>query len=133
MTYENVNLLFEKNIVPEGYEAFVETLKSMKELSEILTKKRDYQGSLAFASDEVHISLDKEGKAVDFNPTHHGPAEKLIENFMIAANETVASHVYWQNLPFIYRVHDCPTEITLNNTINFSPIHPKNVDNNSDG
>lgn len=119
MTYEDVNQILENNIIPDGYEEYVEVLKKMEELSDILSNKREKKGSLNFLSDEIKVSIDNQGKAIDFNLVNHGRAEKLIENFMIIANEVIASHIYWQNLPFIYRIHECPTENILNNTIDF--------------
>lgn len=119
MTYDDVNKILEENIIPEGYEQFADTIKNMGQLSNILTHKRATQGALEFANTELKIKLNEEGKATEFSLEMHGLAEKLIENFMISANETVAAYVFWQNLPFVYRDHACPSEKALNSKIEF--------------
>ena len=119
MDYDSVNSILENNIIPEGYEEFVGTLKNMQELSNILTIKRNKNGSLDFASNEIKIDIDENGKTLGFNLCQHRSAEHLIENFMIIANETVATHITWLNLPCVYRVHDCPIDQVLNSTVTF--------------
>lgn len=119
MTYDAVNEILEKDIVPEGYEKFADKLKQMGQLSNILTNMRNNNGALAFASSELRTELNEQGKATEFKLEEQRSAEKLIENFMVIANETVATHVNYLNLPFIYRVHACPTEKVLNKTIDF--------------
>lgn len=119
MTYDAVNLILEKDTVPEGYQEFVDTLKEMQELSHILTSKRIKHGALEFASNEIKIDVDENGKALAFNLCHQNSAEHLIENFMIIANETVANHITWLDLPCVYRVHDCPLDQVLNSTVTF--------------
>ena len=119
MTYDAVNLILEKDTIPEGYQEFVDTLKEMQELSHILTSKRIKHGALEFASNEIKIDVDENGKALAFNLCHQNSAEHLIENFMIIANETVATHITWLDLPCVYRVHDCPLDQVLNSTVTF--------------
>ena len=108
MTYKNVNKILDLNEVPEGYEEFVDTLKLMHELSKILRREKTLRGYIDFGIDEAKVVQDKNGKAVDIVKRVQGTGEKLIEDFMIAANETVATHISNMDLPFIYRVHDLP-------------------------
>lgn len=119
MNYDSVNSILENNIIPEGYEEFVDTLKDMQELSNILTNKRRKNGALDFASNEIKINVDGNGKTLGFTLCQQHSAEHLIENFMIIANETVASHITWLNLPCVYRVHDCPLDQVLDSTVTF--------------
>ncbi len=119
MDYDSVNLILENDSIPEGYEEFANTLKEMQELSNILTKKRKKNGALDFASNEIKINVDDNGKTLGFNLCHQNSAEHLIENFMIIANETVANHITWLDLPCVYRVHDCPLDQVLDSTVTF--------------
>ncbi len=108
MTYKNVNQILEAGKIPEGYEAFASDLKLMQELAHILRKEREGRGYIDFELDEAKVVQDETGKAIDIVKRVRGEGEKLIEDFMIAANETVATHVTNMDLPFIYRVHDVP-------------------------
>ncbi len=108
MTYTNVNKILMENIVPEGYELYVDTLKLMNELAHILRAEKISRGYIDFGIDEAKIIQDKNGKAIGVERRERGDGEKLIEDFMIAANETVATHISNMDLPFIYRVHDIP-------------------------
>ena len=108
MTYKNVNKILMENTIPEGYEEYADTLKEMKELADILRKEKESRGYIDFGLDEAKVIQDKNGKAIDIVKRTSGDGEKLIEDFMIAANETVATHISNMDLPFIYRVHDIP-------------------------
>ncbi len=108
MTYKNVNKILMENVIPEGYAEYAETLKEMKELASILRKEKESRGYIDFGLDEAKVIQDKNGKAIDIVKRISGDGEKLIEDFMIAANETVATHINNMDLPFIYRVHDIP-------------------------
>lgn len=108
MTYKNVNKILMENVIPEGYAEYAETLKEMKELASILRKEKESRGYIDFGLDEAKVIQDKNGKAIDIVKRTSGDGEKLIEDFMIAANETVATHINNMDLPFIYRVHDIP-------------------------
>ena len=108
MTYKNVNKILDKNIIPEGYGEFADTLKLMHELSKILRQEKINRGYIDFGIDEAKVIQDENGKAIDIVKRIQGTGEKLIEDFMIAANETVATHIRNLDLPFIYRVHDLP-------------------------
>ena len=108
MTYKNVNKILEEDIVPEGYEAYVSNLKLMAELAKILRAEKVSRGYIDFGLDEAKIIQDENGKAIDVVKRERGVGENLIEDFMIAANETIATHISNMDLPFIYRVHDVP-------------------------
>ncbi len=108
MTYKKVNDIIVRGITPEGYEPFVEDLKLMNELHKILRKEKIDRGYINFEIDEPKIIQDENGKAIDVVKRVREEGEMLIEDFMIAANETVATHISNMDLPFIYRVHDVP-------------------------
>ena len=122
MTYKNVNKILEENTIPEGYEPYADTLKQMGELAKILRKYKIDRGYIDFEIDESKIIVDEKGKAIDVKLRERGTGEKLIEDFMIAANETVATHIYYMELPFVYRVHGEPSEDKINNFLKFISI-----------
>ena len=119
MTYNCVNSILEDNIVPEGYEPFVNDLKLMKELSDILRKKMVNHGYLEFNRPEAKILVDEECHPTKIELRSERTGEKLIENFMIAANETVAGYIEDMKVPGIYRVHDKPNREKLEIFIKF--------------
>ena len=118
MTYEAVNDIIMRDIVASGYEVFVPTLKKMNELAHILRKEKESRGYIDFDLDEAEIVQDCNGKAIDVVKREREDGEKLIEDFMIAANETVASHIYNMDLPFIYRVHGTPNNEKVDDFVN---------------
>ncbi len=122
MTYDNVNQILEKNIVPEGYEDYVSSLYLMKELADILRTSKLKRGYLDFDIDESKIIVDDRGKAIDIKLRNRGIGENLIEDFMIIANETVATHLFYMNLPSIYRIHGEPNEEKIQSFLNFVSI-----------
>lgn len=122
MTYKNVNKIIMENIVPAGYEQFADTLKAMHELAKILRKMKERRGYIDFDLDEVKIIQDEQGHAIDVQKRVRGEGEKLIEDFMIAANECVASHIYNMGLPFIYRVHETPKPEKIEDFMNMINI-----------
>jgi len=119
MTYKKVNKWLEEGIVSEGYEPYTDNLTLMSELAKIIRKNREHRGSIDFDSDEAKIIADETGKPIDVILRERGTGEMMIEDFMIAANETVASHVYWMSLPFVYRVHGTPKEEKISDFLNF--------------
>jgi len=119
MTYKAVNSILEENIIPEGYESFVGMLRLMEELSLILSRDKEKRGSIDFDTYESKIIVDENGKAIDIQKRYYGKGEKLIEDFMIAANETVASHIFWMKLPFVYRIHENPKSEKIAQFIQF--------------
>lgn len=119
MTYKKVNSILEDNIVPEGYEAYVDVLKMMAELANILRKAKIKRGYIDFGVDEAKILVDENCVPYDVVLRNRGVGENLIEDFMIAANECVATHIYFMNLPFIYRVHEYPKEEKIRSFLGF--------------
>lgn len=119
MTYNKVNEILENNTVPKGYEPYADKLIIMNELSTILRKKMIKRGYIEFESPEAKILVDEKGVPYDIKLREQKTGEKLIENFMILANETVASHLYYQDLPSIYRVHDKPNIEKVSEFLNF--------------
>ena len=110
MSYTSVKKILEEHDEAERreYEALVPMFELMRELAEILRKKRRKRGSIDFDFPETKILLDQEGHPIDIKPYDRNVATKIIEDFMLIANETVAEHFYWLELPFVYRTHDTP-------------------------
>ncbi len=119
MTYKKVNSVLEKNIVPEGYEDYADDLRTMEELAEILRKAKVKRGYIDFGVEEAKILVDENCVPTDVVLRERGMGENLIEDFMIAANECVATHIYFMNLPFIYRVHEYPKEEKIRSFLGF--------------
>lgn len=119
MTYKKVNSILEKNIVPDGYEPYADTLREMAELASILRNAKVKRGYINFDIDEAKILVDENCKPTEITVRERGVGENLIEDFMIAANECVATHIYFMNLPFIYRVHEVPKEEKIRSFLAF--------------
>ena len=119
MTYKNVNSILEKNVVPEGYESYENSLRLMAELAKILRKAKTRRGYIDFGVDEAKILVDEKCVPTDIILRERGVGENLIEDFMIAANECVATHIYFMNLPFVYRVHEVPKEEKIRSFLGF--------------
>ncbi|MEG2322468.1 MAG: ribonuclease R [Bacilli bacterium] len=119
MTYNNVNKILEEDSIPTGYEPYTDKIKMMYEVSQILRKNKERRGYIDFDLDESKIIVDDDGKAIDIGLRDRGLGEKIIEDFMIAANETVATSIYLMELPFIYRVHGEPNEEKIGNFLRF--------------
>ena len=119
MTYKKVNDILERDIVADDYKEYEKDLKLMNELAHILRKMKEKRGYVDFGVNEAKILVDDEGKPVDVQLRYQGEGEKLIEDFMIAANECVANHIYFMNLPFIYRVHEVPKPEKLKDFLKF--------------
>ena len=132
MTYKKVNKILEENIVAEGYEPYVEKLHLMSELADILRSHKERRGYIDFDLSESKIIVDDNGKAIDVTLRERGTGEKLIEDFMIVANETVATHIYFMDLPFVYRVHGEPSEEKITNFMRFLNILGYKVKGNLD-
>ena len=122
MTYKNVNSILENNKTPLGYESYSDTLKLMNELAHILRSNKIKKGYIDFEIDEPKIITNNLGEAIDVKLRERGEGERLIEDFMIAANETVARHITYLEYPFIYRVHGEPSEEKINNFLRFISI-----------
>ena len=90
------------------YEPLVPMFEEMQQLASVLRAKRKKRGSIDFDFPETKILLDQKGHPVDIQPYERNVATNIIEEFMLIANETVAQHFYWQELPFVYRTHENP-------------------------
>ncbi len=112
MTYTDVSDILENNDeeLSEKYKEILPMLKSMEELSLILRRKRELRGAIDFEFPETKIITDETGKAIDVTKYERRVSNKIIEEFMLACNETVAEHYYWLNMPFVYRIHEDPDE-----------------------
>ena len=110
MTYKKANMYLEKNIIEAGYEDFTKELSLMKELSLILKEVRFKRGELTFDIPEVKIKVDEEGKPIEIGERERGTGERIIEDFMIVANECVAEYITNIGYPMIYRIHEVPIE-----------------------
>ena len=110
MDYTTVNKILEFNdeTAIEENKELVPMFRQMNELALILREKRHKRGSIDFDFPESKIILDEKGKPIDIKPYERNSATKLIEDFMLIANETVAEDYFWQELPFVYRTHDIP-------------------------
>lgn len=94
----------------EADREFVPMILRMKELSDIIRERRAKRGSIDFDFPETKIILDEKGRPVEIKPYDRNDATKIIEDFMLLANETVAEEYFWREIPFLYRTHDVPDE-----------------------
>lgn len=110
MTYTVVNAIVtdQDKTVMEEYQELVPIFCLMKELADILRAKRRQRGSIDFDFPESKIVLDNKGKPIEIKPYERNAATRIIEDFMLMANETVAEDYFWQELPFVYRTHEYP-------------------------
>lgn len=110
MSYTSVKKILEDKDEAEcrEYEELVPMFELMRELAAILREKRKKRGSIDFDFPESKIILDRQGHPVEIRPYERNVATKIIEDFMLIANETVAEHFHWMELPFVYRTHDNP-------------------------
>lgn len=112
MTYRDVSRILCHNDVhlSSRYSAILEDLQTMEELMHILRKNREARGSIDFDLDEAKIKLDEMGKPISVTLAQRDISNQIIEEFMLAANETVAAHMQAHNLPALYRIHELPDE-----------------------
>jgi ribonuclease R len=112
MTYTNVSKVIEEDDeeVSREYKELVPMFMLMLELSEILKARRHRRGAINFDFPESKIIVDHNGKPVEVRPYERNRATKIIEEFMLIANETIAEDFFWQEIPFLYRTHDNPDE-----------------------
>ncbi|HBC32649.1 MAG TPA: ribonuclease R, partial [Clostridiales bacterium] len=139
MTYDDVTEIIENNgeKLSVKYKDIVPMLKVMEELSLILRRKRDIRGAIDFEFPERKIITDENGKAIDVTKYERRTSHKIIEEFMLVCNETVAEHYYWLNMPFVYRVHEDPDEEKMYEfskfihnfgyTLKGNDVHPKEL------
>jgi len=139
MTYKDVyKILVEQDEeLIARYEPLVPMFKNMAELSSILRHKREMRGAIDFDFKESKVIVNEDGWPVDIELRERTVAEKLIEDFMLAANETVAEHFHWMNVPFLYRIHEDPKPEKLQRFFEFvtnfgilikgtgNTVHPK--------
>ncbi|MGG5252052.1 ribonuclease R [Neobacillus sp. SM06] len=121
MTYADVNkiLVDQEEETRKRYESLVPMFELMEELAAILRAKRMKRGAIDFDFKESKVLVDEEGKPTDVVLRERSVAERLIEEFMLAANETVAEHFHWMDVPFIYRIHEDPKEDKLRRFFEF--------------
>lgn len=110
MSYTSVAKILEEQDPEEikRYENLVPMFQLMKELSDILRQHRHERGSIDFDFPESKLILDEDGRPLEIYPYDRNCATKIIEDFMLAANETIAEDFFWQELPFVYRTHESP-------------------------
>ena len=110
MSYTSVHAIVELQDPEEckEYEELIPMFELMYELASILRKRRDKRGSIDFDFPESKITLDSKGKPINVAEYERNNAHRIIEEFMLAANQTVAEDYYWQELPFVYRTHEAP-------------------------
>ncbi|HHY21064.1 MAG TPA: ribonuclease R, partial [Bacilli bacterium] len=139
MTYSDVRKILEDEDAETmaRYEELVPMFQLMGELANILRKKRFERGAIDFDFKEAKVLVDEEGKPTDVVLRERSIAERLIEEFMLAANETIAEHFHWMKLPFVYRIHEDPDVEKLNRFLEFvttfgyvvrgtgSTVHPR--------
>lgn len=118
MNYEKVNDILMRDKIDLDYAPFAEILKKMNELAHILRQEKIGRGYIDFDLDEPEVIQDETGKAIGIERRIREDGEKMIEDFMIAANETVATHIYNMELPFIYRVHGEPNTEKITDFVN---------------
>lgn len=141
MTYTAVKQILEDQDeeMCRVYEDFVQMFREMEELSAILREKRHRRGAVDFDFPETKVVLDEIGRPVALKAYERNTATKLIEDFMLAANETVAEDFFWREIPFVYRIHEAPDEekirklaVFLHNFgytlhIGSNEVHPKEI------
>ena len=140
MTYDKVyDILSDGNDIEDEYTDYVEMFHDMHKVSELIRCRRRERGSIDFDFPEAEIMLSEDGKPVNIGVRDRNPAHKIIEDFMLIANETIAEDYYWQEIPFEFRVHEKPDSEKFNRLKNIiekfgyyfktskESIHPKEV------
>jgi ribonuclease R len=141
MVYDDVSDIIEgKNLENlTQYEDMFETFKMMETLASILRGRRNKRGAIDFDFPEAKIITDELGKPIEIKEHERRVSNKIIEEFMLVANETVAEHMFWLEIPFVYRIHETPSEdkiISFNKFIhnfgysikgNLENVHPKEI------
>ena len=121
MSYTSVKKILEDHDTQESekYQALLPMFERMQELSAVLRAKRGKRGAIDFDFPEAKIVLDEKGKPIEIKPYERNVATKIIEDFMLAANETVAQDYFWQELPFLYRTHELPDQEKMHQLATF--------------
>ncbi|WP_211093667.1 ribonuclease R [Cohnella fermenti] len=122
MTYTNVRriLVDQDPELMERYAPLVEMFRTMEELAMALRQRRMRRGAIDFDFQESKVIVDAEGKPIDIVRRERSVAEQIIEEFMLAANETVAEHFHWLKVPFLYRIHEEPSSEKLMTFMQFA-------------
>ena len=140
ITYNEIYRIFEeedKKLI-KAFSKYLEQINLMKELASILHSARRQRGAIDFNIPETKVELDDQGKAISVSPYKTTFANNIIEEFMLMCNETVAERFYWTNIPFMYRVHDEPSEEKMEELATFirnfgysfkksAKVHPKSL------
>jgi ribonuclease R len=116
MTYTDVTKILrdkDEELI-KRYDYLYEDFKDMEDLCNILYKKRMGRGAIDFEFEESKIILNDKGKPIDVKPYEREIANRMIEEFMLVCNETIAEHMFWANMPFVYRIHEDPDQEKLN-------------------
>lgn len=115
MTYTAVKniLVDEDEALKARYKDFVPMFEVMRELAEVLRKKRMKRGAIDFDFEETKVILDKEGTPIEIKPYDRNVATRIIEEFMLICNETIAEDYFWQEKPFVYRSHEDPDPVKI--------------------
>ncbi|KRQ88044.1 Ribonuclease R [Caloramator mitchellensis] len=110
MTYTDVTKILRDNDeeLCKRYDYLIEDFRNMEELCNILNRKRTLRGALDFDFEECKVILDEKGKPIEIKPYEREIANRIIEEFMIVCNETIAEHMFWTGIPFVYRIHEDP-------------------------
>jgi len=134
MTYSDVKkiLVDDDEELKQRYEPLVPMFKEMENLASVLRRKRLKRGAIDFDFKEAKVLVDEEGKAEDVMLRERSVAERLIEEFMLAANETVDEHFHWMDVPFIHRVHEEPDSSKLQHFFEFITNFGYNVKGSAD-
>ena len=141
MTYTEVSDILEKDDekLKQTFAKQVEDFKNAEKLARILMKRRERRGAIDFDFPEAKIILNREGKVVDIKCYERRISNKMREEFMLVANETVAEHFYWLQLPFVYRIHETPSAEKMEDLNKFiatfgyhikgdlEDVHPKEI------
>ena len=140
MTYTSVKKILEKDEEETArYRELVPMFLRMGELAQLLREKRGKRGSIDFDFPETKVKLDEEGCPVEIMPCERNAATRIIEDFMLIANETVAEDCFWQQLPFLYRTHEKPDPDRMRKLVTFlhnfgytlrlkdNEVHPKEI------
>lgn len=143
MVYTDVSDMLENDDreLISRYSQIYDDIQRMDQLAKILRKKREERGSLDFDFDEAYITLDESGIPMSVDIAERRTANKLIEEFMLLANQTVAEHFFWMEVPFIYRIHEAPSPDKMKEFKSFlngfgltfkgnvESVHPKTLNN----
>lgn len=121
MSYTSVKKILEEHDEEEcrRYQTLIPMFELMKELSEILRNRRHKRGAIDFDFPESKMVLDEDGTPLEIKAYDRNVATKIIEDFMLLANETVAEEYFWQEIPFVYRVHEAPDEEKMKKLLTF--------------